>query len=126
MVDATPLINTVFYRDNVQDDVRAALDTYRKAPFKKDAVVAKAVVGALVDWYRYQGMEARVDTYKARCIGESVVMKVPANRRGALARHRGRYVRIISLGRNGFATFLRFAPVKLTKAQEEALIPLKN
>jgi hypothetical protein len=53
-------------------------------------------------------------------------MKVPANRRGALARHRGRYVRIISLGRNGFATFLRFAPLKLTKAQEEALIPLSN
>ena len=125
-MDATPLINTVFYRDNVQDDVRAALDAYLKAPSKKDAVVAKAVVGALVDWYRYRGMEARVDTYKARCIGESVIMKVPANRRGALARHRGRYVRIISLGRNGFATFLRFAPVKLTKAQEEALIPFSN
>ena len=125
-MDATPLINTVFYRDNVQDDVRAALDTYLDAPTKKDAVVAKAVVGALVDWYRYRGMETRVDTYKARCIGESVIMKVPANRRGALARHRGRYVRIISLGRNGFATFLRFAPVKLTKAQEEALIPFSN
>ena len=125
-MDATPLNNTVFYEDNVDDDVRAALDAYLKAPSKKDAVVAKAVVGALVDWYRYRGMEARVDTYKARCIGESVIMKVPANRRGALARHRGRYVRIISLGRNGFATFLRFAPVKLTKAQEEALIPLKN
>ena len=125
-MDATPLINTVFYRDNVQDDVRTALDTYLKAPSKKDAVVAKAVVGALVDWYRYRGMETRVDTYKARCIGESVIMKVPANRRGALARHRGRYVRIISLGRNGFATFLRFAPVKLTKAQEEALIPFSN
>ncbi len=125
-MDATPLINTVFYRDNVQDDVRAALDAYLKAPSKKDAVVAKAVVGALVDWYRYRGMEARVDTYKARCIGESVIMKVPANRRGALARHRGRYVRIISLGRDGFATFLRFAPLKLTKVQEEALIPLKN
>ena len=88
--------------------------------------MAKAVVGALVDWYRYRGMEARVDTYKARCIGESVIMKVPDKRRGALARHRGRYVRIISLGRNGFATFLRFAPLKLTKAQEEALTPLKN
>jgi hypothetical protein len=71
-------------------------------------------------------MEARFDTYKARCIGESVIMKVPDKRRGALAKCRGRYVRIISLGRNGFATFLRFAPLKLTKAQEEALIPLKN
>ena len=116
----------VFFKDNVPDDVLSALEAYRKAPCKKDAVVAKAVVGALVDWYRYRGMEARVDTYKARCIGESVIMKVPANRRGALARHRGRYVRIISLGRNGFATFLRFAPVKLTKAQEEALIPFSN
>ena len=125
-MDTTPLINTVFYRDNVQDDVRAALDTYLKAPTKKDAVVAKAVVCALVDWYRYRGMEARVDTYKARCIGESVIMKVPANRRGALARHRGRYVRIVSLGRDGFATFLRFAPLKLTKAQEAALIPFSN
>jgi len=53
-------------------------------------------------------------------------MKVPAKRRGALARHRGRYVRIVSLGRDGFATFLRFAPLKLTKAQEAALIPHKN
>ena len=125
-MDATPLNNTVFYKDNVQDDVFLALEGYRNAPSKKDSVVAKAVVGALVDWYRYRGMEARADTYKARCIGESVIMKVPANRRGALARHRGRYVRIISLGRNGFATFLRFAPVKLTKAQEEALIPFSN
>ena len=115
----------VFYRDSVQDDVFLALEGYHKAPSKKDAVVAKAVVGALVDSYRYRGMEARVDTYKARCIGESVIMKVPDKRRGALARHRGRYVRIISLGRNGFATFLRFAPLKLTKAQEEALTPLK-
>lgn len=125
-MDTTPLINTVFYRDNVQDDVRAALDTYLKAPTKKDAVVAKAVVCALVHWYRYRGLETRLHTYKARCIGESVIMKVPAKRRGALARHRGRYVRIVSLGRDGFATFLRFAPLKLTKAQEAALIPFSN
>lgn len=125
-MDTTPSINTVFYRDNVQDDVRAALDTYLNTRTKKDAVVAKAVVCALVDWYRYRGMEARVDAYKARCIGESVIMKVPDNRRGALARHRGRYVRIVSLGRDGFATFLRFAPLKLTKSQEAALIPLPN
>ena len=118
--------SSVFFQDSLVDDVLSALEAYRKAPSKKDAVVAKAVVGALVDWYRYRGMEARVDTYKARCIGESVIMKVPDKRRGGLARHRGRYVRIISLGRNGFATFLRFAPVKLTKSQEEALIPLKN
>lgn len=118
------LFTTVFYGDNVRDDVILALEGYRKAPSKKEAAVAKAVIGALVDWYRYQGMEARGDAYKARCIGESVIMKVPDNRRGALARHRGRYVRIISLGRNGFATFLRFAPLKLTKTQEEALIPL--
>lgn len=118
--------SSVFFNDNVLDDVLSALEGYRKAHSKKDAVVAKAVVGALVDWYRYRGMEARVDTYKARCIGESVIMKVPDKRRGALARHRGQYVRIISLGRNGFATFLRFAPVKLTKAQGKALIPLKN
>jgi len=124
-MSSKPLFSTVFYGDNVRDDVFLALEGYRKAPSKKDAVVAKAVVGALVDWYRYRGMEARVDTYKARRIGESVIMKVPDKRRGALARHRGRYVRIISLGRNGFATFLRFAPVKLNKAQEEALIPLK-
>jgi hypothetical protein len=123
-MDAKPSNSSVFFRDSVQDDVFLALDGYRKASSKKDAVVAKAVVGALVDWYRYRGMEARVDTYKARCIGESVIMKVPDNRRGALARHRGRYVRIISLGRNGFATFLRFAPLKLTKAQEETLTPL--
>ncbi len=119
-------IPPLFYQDNIQDDVWFALDTYGKAPTKKDAVVAKAVVGALADWYRYRGMEARVDTYKARCIGESVIMKVPVKRRGALARHRGRYVRIIALGRNGFATFLRFAPLKLTKAQEAALIRLPN
>ena len=125
-MDVIPPIPPLFYQDNIQDDVWFALDTYGKAPTKKDAVVAKAVVGALADWYRYRGMEARVDTYKARCIGESVIMKVPSNRRGALARHRGRYVRIISLGRNGFATFLRFGPVKLTKAQEAALIPLPN
>lgn len=125
-MDTTPLINTVFYRDNVQDDVRAALDTYLNAPTKKDAVVAKAVVCALVHWYRYRGLETRLHTYKARCIGESVIMKVPDNRRGALARHRGRYVRIVSLGRDGFATFLRFAPLKLTKAQEAALIPFSN
>ena len=118
--------SSVFFQDSLVDDVLSALEAYRKAPSRKDAVVAKAVVGALVDWYRYRGMEARVDTYKARCIGESVIMKVPDKRRGGLARHRGRYVRIISLGRNGFATFLRFAPVKLTKSQEEALIPLKN
>lgn len=122
----TLFINTVFYRDNVQDDVRAALDTYLKAPTKKDAAVAKAVVGALVDWYRYRSMETRVDTYAARGIGESVIMKVPDNRRGVLARHRGRHVRIISLGRDGFATFLRFAPLKLTKVQKEALIPFSN
>ena len=117
-------LSPVFYDDNVQDEVFLALERYRNASSKKDAVVAKAVVGALVDWYRYRGMEARGDTYKARCIGEPVIMKVPDKRRGALARHRGRYVRIISLGRNGFATFLRFAPLKLTKAQEEALTPL--
>ena len=116
----------LFYRDNVQDDVRGALDAYGKATTKKDAFVAKAVVCALVDWYRYGSMEARVDTYKARCIGESVIMKVPAKRRGALAGHRGRYVRIVSLGRDGFATFLRFAPLNLTKAQEEAPIPFSN
>ena len=125
-MDVIRPIPPLFYQDNIQDDVWLALDTYGKATTKKDAAVAKAVVGALADWYRYRGMEARVDTYKARCIGESVIMKVPANRRGALVRHRGRYVRIISLGRNGFATFLRFAPVKLTKAQEAALIPLPN
>jgi len=125
-MDATSLNNRVFYKDNVQDDVWHALETYGKACTKKDALVAKAVVGALADWYRYRGMEARVDAYKARCIGESVIMKVPANRRGALARHRGRYVRIVSLGRDGFATFLRFAPLKLTKAQETALIPFSN
>jgi len=125
-MDVISTLSPVFYVDSVQDDVFLALEGYRKAPSKKDAVVAKAGVGALVDWYRYRGMEARVDTYKARCIGESVIMKVPDKRRGALARHRGRYVRIISLGRNGFATFLRFAPLKLTKAQEEALTPLKN
>jgi hypothetical protein len=125
-MDALPSNSSVFYRDSVQDDVFLALEGYRKAPSKKDAVVAKAVVGALVDWYRYRGMEARVDTYKARGIGQSVIMKVPDKRRGALTRHRGRYVRIISLGRNGFATFLRFAPLKLTKAQEEALTPLKS
>lgn len=117
---------TVFYRDYVQDYVQAALNTYLKARAKKEAVVAKAVVCALVDWYRYRGMEAQMDAYKARCIGESVIMKVPAKRRGALARHRGRYVRIVSLGRDGFATFLRYAPRKLTKSQEEALIPLPN
>jgi hypothetical protein len=122
---ANGLFTPVFYGDNVQDDVILALEGHRKAPSKKDAVVAKAVVGALVDWYRYRGMEARVDTYKARCIGEPVIMKVPDNRRGALARHRDRYVRIISLGRDCFATILRFAPLKLTKAQVEALIPLK-
>ena len=125
-MDIIKTIPPLFYQDNIQDDVWIALDTYGNAPTKKDAVVAKAMVGALADWYRYRGMEARVDTYKARCIGESVIMKVPANRRGALARHRGRYVRIISLGRDCFATFLRFAPLKLTKAQEEALIPLPN
>lgn len=125
-MDTTLLTNTVFYRDNVQDDVRTALDAYLKAPTKKDVVVAKAVVGALVDWYRYRSMEARVDAYKARCIGESVIMKVPTNRRGALAKYRGRYVRIISLGRDSFATFLRFKPLKLTKAQETALVPLPN
>ena len=125
-MDAIPTLSPVFYVDSVQDDVFLALEGYRKAPTKKEAVVAKAVVGALVDWYRYRGMEARVDAYKARCIGESVIMKVPATRRGVLARHRGRYVRIVSLGRDGFATFLRFAPLKLTKAQEEALIPFSN
>lgn len=124
-MNAAPFQN-VFYRDYVQDYVQAALNTYLKARAKKEAVVAKAVVCALVDWYRYRGMEARVDAYKARCIGESVIMKVPDNRRGALARHRGRYVRIVSLGRDGFATFLRFAPLKLTKAQEAAIIPLPN
>lgn len=123
-MDIIQTFSPLFYQDNIQADVWFALDTYGKAPTKKDAVVVKAMVGALADWYRYRGMEGRVDTYKARCIGESVIMKVPANRRGALARHRGRYVRIISLGRNGFATFLRFAPLKLTKAQEAALIPL--
>lgn len=125
-MDTSLSSNPIFYVDSVQDDVVLALEVYRKAGSKKEALVAKAVVGALVDWYRYRGMETRVDTYKARCIGESVIMRVPANRRGALARHRNRYVRIISLGRKGFATFLRFAPLKLTKAQEEALIPLKN
>jgi hypothetical protein len=119
------LFAPVFYGDNVGDDLSLALEGYSKAPTKKEAAVVKAVISAMVDWYRYRGMEARVDTYKARCIGESVIMKVPDNRRGALARHRGRYVRIISLGRNGFATFLRFAPLKLTKAQEDALTPLK-
>jgi hypothetical protein len=125
-MDVISTLSQVFYVDSIQDDVFLALEGYRKAPSKKDAVVAKAVVGALVDWYRYRGMEARVDTYKARCIGESVIMKVPDKRRGALARYRGRYVRIISLGRNGFATFLRFTPVKLTKAQETALVPFSN
>lgn len=125
-MDSNPLIKSVFYRDNLQDDVRIALDAYLKAPTKKESVVAKAVVGALVDWYRYRSMEARVDAYKAQGIGESVIMKVPTNRRGALARHRGRYVRIISLGRDGFATYLRYAPLKLSKAQEAALIPLPN
>jgi len=125
-MDAIPTLSPVFYVDSVQDDVFLALEGYRKAPTKKDAFVAKAVVCALVDWYRYGSMEARVDAYKARCIGESVIMKVPAKRRGALAGHRGRYVRIVSLGRDGFATFLRFAPLNLTKAQEEALIPLPN
>lgn len=125
-MNAIPTLSPVFYVDSVQDDVFLALERYRKAPTKKDAVVAKAVVCALVHWYRYRGLETRLDTYKARCIGESVIMKVPATRRGALARHRGRYVRIVSLGRDGFATFLRFAPLKLTKAQEAALIPLKN
>jgi hypothetical protein len=123
-MDAIPTLSPVFYVDSVQDDVFLALEGYRKAPTKKDAFVAKAVVCALVDWYRYGSMEARVDTYKARCIGESVIMKVPAKRRGALAGHRGRHVRIVSLGRDGFATFLRFAPLNLTKAQEAALIPL--
>ena len=122
-MDAIPTLSTVFYVDS---DVILALEGYRKAPTKKDAFVAKAVVCALVDWYRYGSMEARVDTYKARCNGESVIMKVPAKRRGALAKYRGRYVRIISLGRDGFATFLRFAPLKLTKAQKEALIPFSN
>lgn len=125
-MDAIPTLSPVFYVDSVRDDVFLALEGYRKAPTKKEAVVAKAVVGALVDWYRYRGMEARVDAYKARCIGESVIMKVSATRRGVLARYRGRYVRIVSLGRDGFATFLRFAPLKLTKAQEAALIPLPN
>jgi hypothetical protein len=46
-MDATPLNNTVFYEDNVDDDVFLALEGYRKAPSKKDSVVAKAVVGAL-------------------------------------------------------------------------------
>ena len=67
-----------------------------------------------------------MDAYKARCIGESVIMKVPAKRRGALAKYRGLYVRIISLGRDSFATFLRFKTLKLTKAQEAALIPYSN
>jgi hypothetical protein len=125
-MDVVPAHSPVFYVDSVQDDVFLALEEYRRAPSKKDAAVAKAVVGALVDWYRYRGMEARVDTYKARCIGESVIMKVPDNRRGALSRCRGRYVRIISLGRDSFATFLRFAPLKLTKAQEAALVPYSN
>ena len=125
-MDVSPIISPVFYADSVQDDVFLALEAYRKAPSKKDAFVAKAVVCALVDWYRYGSMEARVDTYKARCIGESVIMKVPEKRRGALAKYRGRYVRIVSLGRDGFATFLRFAPLNLTKAQEEALIPFSN
>jgi hypothetical protein len=125
-MDVVPTLSPVFYVDSVQDDVFLALEGYRKAPSKKDAFMAKAVVGALVDWYRYRGMEARVDTYKARCIGESVIMKVPDNRPGALSRCRGRYVRIISLGRDSFATFLRFAPLKLTKAQEAALIPYSN
>lgn len=68
-------IPPLFYQDNVQDDALFALDTYGKAPTKKDAVVAKAVVGTLADWYRYRGMEARVDAYRERCIGESVIMK---------------------------------------------------
>lgn len=125
-MDAIPTLSPVFYVDSVQDDVILALEVYRKAPNKKAAFLAKAVVCALVDWYRYGSMEARVDTYKARCIGESVIMKVPEKRRGALAKYRGRYVRIVSLGRDGFATFLRFAPLNLTKAQEAALIPFSN
>ena len=125
-MDTADLLKPVFFKDNVPDDVLSALEAYRKAPCKKDAVVAKAVACALVDWYRYRGMEARGNTYKARCIGESVIMKVPDKRRGALARHRGQYVRIISLGRNGFATYLRFAPLKLSKAQEAALVPFSN
>ena len=125
-MDAIHTLSPVFYVDSVQDDVILALEGYRKATTKKDAFVAKAVVCALVDWYRYGSMEARVDTYKARCIGESVIMKVPAKRRGALAKYRGRFVRIVSLGRDGFATFLRFAPLNLTKEQEEALIPFSN
>ena len=125
-MDVIPSLSPVFYEDSVQDEVFLALEGYRKASSKKDAFVAKAVVRALVDWYRYLGMEARGDAYKARCIGESVIMKVPDKRRGALAKCRGRYVRIISMNRDGFATFLRFAPLKLTKTQEEALIPLKK
>jgi len=115
-----------FYRDNIEDDVLAALVAYRTANDKKTAYLAKAVVQALTVWYRYSNLEARVDAYKARCIGESVIMKVPDNRRGALSRCRGRYVRIISLCRDSFATFLRFAPLKLTKAQEAALVPYSN
>ena len=122
-MDAIPTLSPVFFVDSVQDDVFLALEGYRKAATKKDAVVAKAVVCALVHWYRYRGLETRLDTYKARCIGESVIMKIPAKRRGALARHRGRYVRIVSLGRDGFATFLRCAHLKVTRAQEAALIP---
>jgi hypothetical protein len=48
-MDANPANSSVFYVDSVQDDVFLALEGYRKAPSKKDAVVAKAVVGALVD-----------------------------------------------------------------------------
>jgi hypothetical protein len=125
-MDVISSLSPVFYVDSVQEDVFLALEGYRKAPSKKDAVVAKAMVGALVDWYRYGRMEARVNSYKARRIGESVIMKVAANRRGGLSKCRGRYVRIIAMSRDGFATFLRFSPLELTKAQEEALIPFKN
>ena len=116
----------VFFQDSIQDAVLTALEVYRKATRKKDTFLAKAVLLALTDWYHYQKLETRGDTYKARCVGESVIMKVHPNRRGSLAKCRGRYVRIISTDRDGFATFLRFAPLKLSKAQEEALIPLPN
>jgi hypothetical protein len=116
----------IFFQDTIQDEVLEALEVYRKAGCKKAAYLAKAMLLTLADWYRYQRLETRGATYKARCIGESVIMKVPPHRRGALARYRGRFVRIISTDRDGFATYLRFAPLKLSKAQEAALIPFSN
>lgn len=94
--------------DTVNDLIGAKLRRFNRIPnWTREKRRLRAELDALCAFHGYIGFEGDPRDYAAHLVGQSYLYDVPADKRGWLARFRGRRVRIICLYSGQFRRWLR-------------------